>query len=533
MELATGKAAIQGTKEWNAYRDGKRSASDAPAMLSCSAYKNRNDLIKEVATGERSEVDSYLQYIFDKGHFLEECARTIIEKETGEALYTPVGSIEVEGMILSASLDGIDMGETFLLENKTLNEKLASVKTIKDLDKQYKVQMTQQSIVSGVNKCLFTATNIDDSLYRNFLSIPDGTPEKKASFQECVEAAEKRLIKIWYEPTDDDRQEVINGWKQFEEDLASYEVKPEVVEATGTAIEELPTLAIQLTGEVQTSNLDAFKAQANALLSNVRTDLVTDQHFADADKIVKFCGAAEKDIDAAKKAALAQTASIEELFRGLDHIKEQLRDTRLALDKKVKAEKANRKQEILSQGEAEVNKLIDSTLQKIGHTPDTPAPDLKAAAKNKRNLESLQNAVDSAIAEWKIAFKEDAATVARNVKMINKAREHKFLFRDIESFINKDSEFVEMLITKRINEYNKRINEYNEAEKAKAEAAAASSAPQGSSEDQSKAPQAPIRERYRAAMQAFVEAGLSEELAKTVVKLVAIGKVPGMVMDYP
>ncbi|MEG0414091.1 MAG: endonuclease, partial [Comamonas sp.] len=56
---------IQGTPEWHAHRAKHFNASDAPAMMGCSSYKSRSDLIKELATGLTPEVDANTQRRFD------------------------------------------------------------------------------------------------------------------------------------------------------------------------------------------------------------------------------------------------------------------------------------------------------------------------------------------------------------------------------------------------------------------------------------------------------------------------------------
>jgi len=42
---------VQGSKEWHAHRSTHFNASDAPAMMGCSAYKTRTQLLHETHTG--------------------------------------------------------------------------------------------------------------------------------------------------------------------------------------------------------------------------------------------------------------------------------------------------------------------------------------------------------------------------------------------------------------------------------------------------------------------------------------------------
>ena len=100
---------IQGSPEWLAYRPSHDNASDAPAMMGCSSYKTRDQLIAELATGITPEVDPATQRLYDSGHRFEKLARPLAEEIIGEDLYPCTGS--VEGSRLSASFDGLTMLE--------------------------------------------------------------------------------------------------------------------------------------------------------------------------------------------------------------------------------------------------------------------------------------------------------------------------------------------------------------------------------------------------------------------------------------
>lgn len=184
----------QGTPEWLTFRKAHLPASDAPAMLGYSSYKSRNELIKEYATGVRPEPSEYVQKLFENGHRFEAMARPIIEEELGEELFPVTGSLKVEELELSASFDGLTMDNSIAWEHKTLNKILSQAKKITDIPKQYHIQMEQQLLVSGADKCLFTASNGEK----------DG------------------MVKLWYEPSKEIREELLTGWDDFLCDLADY-----------------------------------------------------------------------------------------------------------------------------------------------------------------------------------------------------------------------------------------------------------------------------------------------------------------------
>ena len=310
---------VQGSPDWHTHRASHLNASDLPVAMGLSSYKKRDELLRECKTGVVPEVDDATQKRFNDGHRTEAFARAIIEEEQGEGLYPVTATLEIGGLNLSASFDGINMAETFCFEHKLINTKLAALTSIDDLDGQYGVQMTQQMMISGCKKCLFVAS--------------DGTKEN--------------MVQFWYEYDASLAKEIIAQWKQFQIDLETYEAPEIVVEPVANAIEALPTLNIQITGGVTKTNMDDYKSFALTFIENIKTDLKTDDDFANADALVKFCGYAEKELEAVKKAALSQTADIADLFATIDTLKAEMRTRRLMLDKLVKSRKQMIKEEVV------------------------------------------------------------------------------------------------------------------------------------------------------------------------------------------
>lgn len=138
----------QGTPEWHAHRAQHFNASDAPAMMACSPYKSRADLIKELATGLMAEVSPQTQRRFDDGHRYEALARPLAEEFIGQELFPVVGT---NGKF-SASFDGITLMEDIAFEHKSLNNDLRDAMhegcTGTDLPLVYQVQMEHQIMVA-------------------------------------------------------------------------------------------------------------------------------------------------------------------------------------------------------------------------------------------------------------------------------------------------------------------------------------------------------------------------------------------------
>lgn len=386
---------IQGTPEWHAHRAQHWNASEAPAMLGLSSYKPRSQLVRETATGVTQEHDESTLQRFADGHRYEALARPLAEEIIGEELYPCVG---VEGRY-SASFDGLTLMEDQAFEHKSLNDTLRAAMvegcTGADLPEEYRVQMEQQMMVSGANRVLFMAS--------------------KWKGDELVEERH-----TWYLPDLALRERIIAGWTQFEADVCAYQ--PEVQSGTvaaGRAPDQLPALHIEVTGMVTASNLAEWKDAAVKVFKDISTDLQTDQDFADAAKTVKWCSDIEDSLKAAKNHALSQTQSIDVLFKAIDAISEEARQTRLKLDKLVEARKVAIRTEIVERGRKAVAAHYETVNATLGaHAlvlPAGVAAELGQVIKGKKTVASLNEAVDSAVANFKIAASQRADQVRANI----------------------------------------------------------------------------------------------------------------------
>ncbi|WP_247269569.1 YqaJ viral recombinase family protein [Pseudomonas sp. YL2] len=425
----------QGSAEWHALRAQHFTASEAPAMMGASKYQTRTDLLTMKKTGIAPEVTQAQQYIFDKGHATEALARPLVEVMIGEELYPVVGT---DGNLL-ASMDGATMlGET-LFEHKLWNESLAAQVRAEDLDPHYYWQLEQQLLVSGAERVIFVCS--------------DGTAEN--------------FVHMEYRPVAGRAAQLVEGWKQFEADLATFEMAEAPSIVVGKAPDELPALRIELTGMVTASNLKVFEESALAVIDSVKTTLVTDQDFADAKKAVKWCGDVEQAVDTAKKQALSQTQSIDELFSALTRISAHARDTRLKVNKLVQAQellvKTNIKQKA-EQSLAEHVAAINKTLGRV--TLPVVAADFAGVMKNKRTIASLQDAVDTELARAKIAASQAADAIRLNLASLAElAADYAFLFNDIQQLVMKANDDLVTLIKLRISEHQKAEEQKAEAQR--------------------------------------------------------------------
>ncbi|QPI62394.1 lambda-exonuclease family protein [Vreelandella venusta] len=423
----------QGSQDWHALRASCFTASEAPAMAGVSKYQSRSDLLKTKYTGEVPEVTPAQQRIFDKGHAAEASARPIAERIIGEELY-PCTATHDEHDWMLASFDGCTMLEDVIWEHKLINDELRAA-TADTLAEHYKVQMDQQLAVSGAEKCLFMAS--------------DGTEDDCNYF--------------WYTTTPERIAALFAGWAQFKADLEAYQPQAQTVALQGEAPDKLPALSIQMTGGVQASNLPDFKAKALAMIVGIKTELVTDKDFADAESTVKWLQKGEKQLDESKQRALEQTASIAELFSTIDELRETMRQKRLHLNKMVKAEKENRRLEIVGNATYAFNQFLESL-----DCPVEPVHsiDIPGAIKGKKTISTLQAAADDEVARVKIECQQLANEINGNKVLLDKEQgEYAFLFSDWRDLIQKQRDDLQAVIAARIAQHKEVEQKKQDAER--------------------------------------------------------------------
>jgi hypothetical protein len=284
-------------------------------------------------------------------------------------------------------------------------------------------------MVSGAKRCLFMASKWDTN-------------------GNLVDAKQ-----IWYESNPVMAADIIAACKQFAIDLADYEHVETVAAPVAATIEALPGLFIQVEGKVIATNLDSFKLAAQTFIDGIKTTLVNDQDFADADKMVKFLKDGEERLALAKSQALAQTASIDELFRTVDTISEQMRVKRLALDKLVKAEKENRRAEIVKQAQIAITDHVRKLNERIGGQwmPVANFAPFAEAVKGRWSIDSMRDNMEGALANAKIEANELADRIELNKKAITvDGVNYNYLVHDFAQICTKPTEDFAAIMARRI-----------------------------------------------------------------------------------
>lgn len=415
---------VQGSPEWLAYRLDHDNASEAAAVLGLSKTTTRNELLHAKHTGLGKEFSSWVQRnVLDYGHEVEALVRPLVEAIIGEDLYPMTCS---DGR-LSASLDGLTIGEDIAFECKQWNAEISAQVAAGVMPEQHIPQCQQILMVTGAGKLIF--------------AVGDGTPENLLTLDVYPDPA-------WFE-------RIRAGWAQFAIDLAAYTPPVVVIEAVGRAPETLPALHIEVTGMVTASNIAEFKATALGAIKSVNRDLQTDQDFADNAKAIKWCADIESRVKAAKEHTLGQTATIDAVFRAMDEISAEARNVRLELEKLDKARKDAVRLEIVQAGRAALAEHVTALNARLGK-PYMPAvnADFAGAIKGRRSIEGLHDAVDTLLANTKIEASATADRIHANLTTLRElASNHAFLFTDAAQIVLKAPDDLAALVKLRIAEH--------------------------------------------------------------------------------
>lgn len=407
----------QGTQAWLEHRSKFFNASEASAALGLSRYKTRQQLMREKATGVVPEVDEATQRRFDRGHEFEAIARPWAEEIIGAELFPVVLAGKVDGLPLSASLDGLTMLEDVAFEHKTGRADLLESLEAGVIPDEYKPQMEQCLLLSGATKCLFMASSGD---------------------REAMRFA-------WYESDPVVRKNLLAGWAMFDADLAEYRHTEPAREAVAEPQMALPSVSIQVNGSIALiDNLDVFGEALTAYVERINKKPETDDDFATLEATVKNLKKAEDALDAAENGALAQAASIDTMRRTVAMLRGMARSNRLLIDKLVKSEKENRKAQIITEARQAIDDHIVKLNDRIGGRwmPPASATPFAEAIKGLKSLDSMRDKVATALAQAKIDANAIADTIEANRKslLIGTENDTSHLFPDFAQVCTKARE---------------------------------------------------------------------------------------------
>jgi len=416
---------IQGTDEWHDFRLGHDGSSEAAPMLGLSKKTSRTELLDMKSSGMSKVFSAWVQKnILDHGHEVEAMARPIVEKQLGRKLYPVVCS---RGRP-SASCDGKTMAGDVVWEHKQWNEKLAESVRNGVLPEEHEPQCYQNLLVTSAETLIFT--------------VSDGTEENMVSMEVFPDLE-------WFE-------RIRAGWAQFNKERAAYVPREIAERPTAEVVIDLPALFVHAKGEITEHNMEAFGLALSTRLAEVRAiALVTDQDFSNAKGAAKKFRETAKAIGLSKEAMLAQTETIGEAARKMDAWAKDLNATALQLEKDVEREDMAKKTAMVNEAKVALAAHVDALLAEIKPiTLNLKAPNFAESLKAKRNYASMQDAVDTALANAII----EADSVAKDIRgkfawFRENALSHNFLFHDLQTIITKAEDDFRLLVATRINEH--------------------------------------------------------------------------------
>jgi hypothetical protein len=140
------------------------------------------------------------------------------------------------------------------------------------------------------------------------------------------------------------------------------------------------------------------------------------------------------------------------LFKTIDDIGAEARSVRLELDKLVTRRKVEIKENIILGGKRAYEQHIASLKEETGGPwIALPVPDFAGAAKGKRTMASIQDGVDTVLANAKIAADASAKAIRASLTCLREETAgFEFLFSDKLSLIGKPMDDLKLVIKTRI-----------------------------------------------------------------------------------
>ena len=469
---------VQGSPEWIEARLKYKCASEAPAVMNESKFMTRNQLLDLKKGWLSNPNSSFKEKLFEKGHLHEDQAREILELEECEDFPASVGLLDDQYL---ASFDGLGGDATLYLpwEHKDWNLILAENVRNGVLEALYYWQLEHQMLVSDCDEIMFTCS--------------DGTEENRVS--------------MMYQSVPERRADLIAAWKQFDIDLLTHEIEAKQEVVVAQKAKSLPLITFDVTGTEITSNVQQVLIEITERAEiEMNRELETDQDFADKDNLNKATKATREKLKQIVEDVQNKFVSYSEFAGVAADIDVVLQKMQSQGEKQVKAAKIAKKKAIEDAGSLSVSEHIQAVNAAINpimlNSLMNCSVDFASAMKNKRTIESLVNAVDGVVAEFKVSANELKDKVITNLSTLRElAGEYEFLFNDSAELVTKENDDLINLIKMRISDHEAAKAKELAEQTAKIEAAAKLKA-ENEAAAKLEAEEKRIREEERAKVQA-------------------------------
>ena len=237
------------------------------------------------------------------------------------------------------------------------------------------------------------------------------------------------------------------------------------------SMQELPAVTVQVSGQLEIrENFNVFEAALRDFLENrLIREPETDQDFADLDLQIKALKKAEEALTSAETMMLAQIQSVDEAKRQKDMLYKLTRDSRLMAEKLLESEKTRRRAEKVEAARRAFDAHVADLQREISSLRlDVPAPDFASAIKGLKTLDSIQEKLDTALANGKIVADQLAADLRTKLGWINaNAAEYRALLADLQQLANKPFDDFKLAVMARIDAHKKAESARMEAERAR------------------------------------------------------------------
>jgi predicted phage-related endonuclease len=435
----------QGSAEWLEARKLHCTASEAPAMMGESSYKSYRQLLDEKKGKAPEEVSPFKQSIFDKGHAAEDKAREIIEMDLLEKLPNVVGVRTVDGISLLASSDGVG---SIVFEHKLWNDTLADNVKNGILEPFYYWQLEQLLLVFGLDTSIFV--------------VSDGT--------------ESKMVRMEYHPVPGRKEQLIAGWKQFLVDLEGHEIAAKKEPVIISKVEAFPLIAVTVEGAVVNSNFtDILKAVNNKYALEFDKPLETEADFGDASEMVKVIKKTEEAVKARVVEVRETQISFADFNNIADELVKTLKSLRLNRSNAVKTEKERLKNDIIRIVGEKFKTFLSTQgeLIKPAFVSDfySEAPDFRKVIHGKSSPKSIQDAVDSELANFKAQITERISQAVLSIKAYTDnnggGKYNHILFNDWIELCKHPAEAVAVMVVKRVTDHEAEEEKKAEASREK------------------------------------------------------------------
>ncbi|NOS39025.1 hypothetical protein GTW72_13700, partial [Staphylococcus aureus] len=232
------------------------------------------------------------------------------------------------------------------------------------------------------------------------------------------------------------------------------------------------------------------------------------------------------DMIAKVRGEFVSYSQFEEIAQEMDGVLQQMQSHG---EKQVKQAKEAKKQAIWTEADNNLRQHIaecDAKLKPmlLAGIMGAFTPNWAGAMKNKRTIESLENAVSEELAKWKVEINQVMDRVVPNLQYLrDHAADYKFLFSDAQQLVNQDAEPFQAIIKSRIADHKQAEEERLEAERQRIQKEEEAKA-QREAEAKAEAERERIRKEERAKAQAEEQAKREQEEAERAANAVELNK---------